>query len=455
MPKPDREVEPFFSQPIRQVTLIAITLLLFAAGAYLAFPSVQPVFLSNPWLNGVIIFVFIIGLFSCLWQLAQLMRAVSWIVGFTRMDAVAREPGNLLAPLAVLLRDRGASSTINATSARSILDSVSTRIEEARDVTRYLANLLIFLGLLGTFYGLAITVPAVVQTIRGLAPSGDSGVGAAEMFNTLMSGLEGQLGGMGTAFASSLLGLTGSLVIGLVELFVNHGQNRFSRELEDWLSSITRLGYAGVDGEAAPETAVMAAFAEHVAEQMDRLTGLMTESDASRARLDERLGVATEALDRMAAGYSAAKPSGVSDQVLAQLVQAQQQLVAGQAQILAGQERLVTAGERLIEAQQQALVLHGQLLQSSDRVAQTLEEVSARETAEAASEASPHAEAEMRMRLRSIDVQLLRILEEMAAGRQESTLELRSDIAALTRVLRQAVGSDLAEDYTPPPPRRG
>jgi len=137
---------------------------------------------------------------------------------------------------------------ISSTSSRSLLDSVATRIAELRDITRYIVNLLIFLGLLGTFYGLATTVPAIVDTISNLEPrDGETG---ADVFRRLQSGLEAQMGGMGVAFASSLLGLAGSLVVGLLELFAGHGQNRFYRELEEWLSTITRLGFAGGEGEA-------------------------------------------------------------------------------------------------------------------------------------------------------------------------------------------------------------
>ncbi len=154
--------------------------------------------------------------------------------------------------------NRGTQLQIGASSSRSILDSIATRIDEARDITRYIVNLLIFLGLLGTFFGLATTVPAVVETIRSLAPG--EGEGGVEVFNRLMTGLEEQLGGMGTAFSSSLLGLAGSLVVGLMELFAGHGQNRFYRELEEWLSTITKLSYASGDGEDASEAGAYLAF---------------------------------------------------------------------------------------------------------------------------------------------------------------------------------------------------
>jgi hypothetical protein len=250
MDKPDREAEPYFSQPIRQIVSMLVVLGLVAGGAYIAFPRVAPVFLANPYLNGFIILVFFIGVLACFIQVVQLMSSVRWIVGFA-----ARIPGHeftkvprMLGPLAALLRSRGKQMHITSSSAQSIQDSVATRIDEARDITRYIVSLLIFLGLLGTFWGLATTVPAVVDTIASLEPKeGDSGL---EVFGRLMSGLQSQLDGMGTAFASSLLGLAGSLVVGLLELFAGHGQNRFYRELEDWLSTITRLGFATGDGDA-------------------------------------------------------------------------------------------------------------------------------------------------------------------------------------------------------------
>ena len=167
-------------------------------------------------------------------------------VSFRRGHEIAKPP-RILAPLEALLRDKQSRRNINPLSARSILDSVATRLDEVRDITRYIINLLIFLGLLGTFYGLATTVPAVVETIKSLAPKeGQTGL---EVFEGLMVGLESQLGGMGTAFASSLLGLAGSLVVGLLELFAGHGQNRFYMELEEWLSSISKIGQSFYETE--------------------------------------------------------------------------------------------------------------------------------------------------------------------------------------------------------------
>ena len=196
MAQPDREQRPQFSQPVRQIALMLIVLGLTGFGAFLALPSVLPVFAANPYLNGVIVFVFLIGVVACFYQVIQLIGSVRWIENFASdaPDPETMAP-QMLAPLASLLRTRGARMQVSATSTRSILDSVSTRIDEAREITRYIVNVLIFLGLLGTFYGLATTVPAVVDTIRSLAPAEDGG--GLDVFGQLMTGLEAQLGGMG------------------------------------------------------------------------------------------------------------------------------------------------------------------------------------------------------------------------------------------------------------------
>ncbi len=384
----EREAEPHFSQPVRQVLLMLVAVGLFSAAAYVAFPRVAPVFLSNPYLNGVILLVFVFGVVACFWQVLQLISSVRWIVGFSHErpgHQVTRVP-RLLAPLAALLRSRGSNMQIGASSARSILESVATRIEEARDITRYIVNLLIFLGLLGTFYGLATTVPAVVETIGALAPAEGEDAGGVAVFTRLMAGLKEQLGGMGTAFASSLLGLAGSLVVGLLELFASHGQNRFYRELEEWLSTITQLGFASSDASEGEGGAVGSALL-HLAEQMGAMQRLQAQQNETRAQVDARLDRLTDALSQMS------RQSGGGDASVQHL-----------AQIAEGQERLLAA-------------------------------LKGRDDGDAA-----HVDAESRMRLRSIDVQLLRILEEISAGRQESLSDLRGDLAALTRAIRQRGG---------------
>ena len=378
MAQPDQEAGPQFSQPVRQISLMLLVLALTGVGAFLALPSVLPIFAANPYLNGFIIFVFVFGVFACFYQVVQLMGSVRWIENFAadKPDPSTLAP-TLLAPLASLLRARGARMQVNASSTRSILDSVATRIDEAREITRYIVNMLIFLGLLGTFYGLATTVPAVVDTIRSLAPA--EGEGGVDVFSRLMTGLEAQLGGMGVAFGSSLLGLAGSLVVGLLELFAGHGQNRFYQELEDWLSSITRVGFTSGE-DATAEQQIMAGVVDHMAEQMESMQQMFTQSDVSRAMVDEKLGMLADAVDRMTTRMEGSDPAS------------------------AAMERVAASQERLIS------VLEGQ------------------GTGEGI-------DAESRMRLRSIDVQMLRILEEISAGRQETMAELRKDISLLAKAL--------------------
>ncbi|SPJ24483.1 biopolymer transporter ExbB [Palleronia abyssalis] len=379
----DRAERPTFTQPIRQIVSMILVLVLVGIGTFFALPNVMPVFQANPLLNGFITLVFLIGVAACFWQLFQLVQSVSWIEGFTSDDPEHRlsSAPRLLAPLATLMRSRGREMQISSSSSRSILDSVATRIDEARDITRYLVNLLIFLGLLGTFYGLATTVPAIVETIRALAPvEGEDGMA---IFGRLMDGLEAQLGGMGVAFASSLLGLAGSLIVGLLELFASHGQNRFYRELEEWLSSITRLGFAGADAEGGMESGQVAAL-EHVIGQIDRLEDLFQRSEAGRSDTDRRLSDIATGLDRL------------------------HERLEGEADLAVMLDRVATGQDRLADALGNAT---GGAL-----------------------------DAESRMRLRSIDVQMLRILEELAAGRQETTSELRQELRQISRALGRTAG---------------
>jgi len=413
-----RQAQPYFSHPVRQLVSMLAVCALFGAGVYVAFPRVGPIFLSNIYLNGAIVVVFFIGVFTCFWQVLQLSTSVRWIEGFAEErpgHQITRAP-LLLAPLAALLRSRGKSRHISTTSARSILDSVATRIEEARDITRYIVNLLIFLGLLGTFYGLATTVPAVVETIRSLAPQ--QGESSVDVFARLMTGLESQLGGMGTAFSTSLLGLTGSLVVGLLELLASHGQNRFYRELEEWLSTITRLGVAASESEGeVGESGVLAAVIEQMAEQMEALQTMFTQSDVSRSMVDERLGEVATAVSRLTERLEGERGS---EREIATVLSRLSERLEGES---AGEKEITTALNRLSEGQEKLIEL-----------------ISAgREGAIDAGDLDPEA----RMRLRSIDVQLLRILEEISAGRQETLSELRADLEVLISTLRRAAGEEV------------
>lgn len=370
-----------FTQPVRQVVLMLFCLVLVVAGGYLAYPSVAPVFLANPYLNGVIFAVFVFGVLACFWQVLQLSSSISWIKRFLLENGGndRRTAPRLLASVATMLVAGGARMQISTSSSRTLLDSIAIRMDEARDITRYIVNLLIFLGLLGTFYGLATTIPGVVDTIRSLNPQ--DGESSVAVFSKLMNGLEGQLEGMGTAFASSLLGLAGSLVVGLLELFAGHGQNRFYREMEEWLSTITRVGFASGEGEGGGlDQGVVATVLDHMVEQIDSLQDLFMKSEQAReesdARIDALMTTMIDLTSKMEATESPTEP-------LTKMASSQERL-------------LVMLTERF----------------------------------------ENDADPEAKMRLRNIDVQLLKVLEEVSAGRQESLAMLHRDMGLLIQAVR-------------------
>ena len=385
-----------FSQPTRPTFLMVLVLIFVFVGAYLMFPSISPLFLAAPYLNGIIVGVFVLGICACFFQIISIARSVSWIEGFAldRSGYEFAEPPRLLLPLASLLKDSRTRTALNATSARSILDSVATRLDEARDITRYIINLLIFLGLLGTFYGLATTVPAVVETIRTLAPK--EGQTAIEVFDKLMSGLETQLGGMGTAFASSLLGLAGSLVVGLLELFAGHGQNRFYMELEEWISSFTRVSVfsMGEDSMQESETSTLNLI-EHTNFQIESLKNLIEQGEIDKQKTNKQIEELVDVISKMAT-VGASSPVGSSAQT--------------------------ALNTKSLEA---LLLSHSELVSV---------------LTDQADDAST-SDFESRSRLRNIDIQLARIHEELNAGRQDTLAELRSDIVELSNAILQLAES--------------
>jgi len=200
--------------------------------------------MHNPGLNFLIFFVLVAGIFYAFSQVFRLYPEIRWVNAFRIADpglAISHRPV-LLAPMATMLRDRSGSLSLSATSMRSIMDSIGGRLDEARDTGRYLVGLLVFLGLLGTFWGLLETISSVGATIQAIDMRATDSV---TVFDDLKKGLAAPLGGMGTAFASSLLGLGGSLVLGFLELQASHAHSRFYNQLEEWLSGITELGPAG------------------------------------------------------------------------------------------------------------------------------------------------------------------------------------------------------------------
>ncbi|MBZ9820683.1 MotA/TolQ/ExbB proton channel family protein [Mesorhizobium sp. CA4] len=223
------------SSPQVFLLTMVIFLIIVAFIAAILTRQISTAFSSNPGLNGLIVGVLAVGILLAFVQVGRLFREVRWVNSF-RAGSETTEPV-LLAPMKAMI---GRSSTIafSTSSMRTMLDSIATRLDESRDTSRYLVGLLVFLGLLGTFWGLLNTIASIRETIEALDPgTGD----AAAVLDALKQGLSAPLAGMGTAFSSSLFGLSGSLVLGFLDLQAGRAQTRFYTELENWLSSVTDL----------------------------------------------------------------------------------------------------------------------------------------------------------------------------------------------------------------------
>ena len=236
-------------------------------------------FKANPPLNALIVAVLLIGILLSFRQVIRLFPEVTWVNEFRLADpgiTVVRPPV-LLAPMAAILRDRTGRMTISSLTMRSLLDSIAIRLDEAREISRYMTGLLIFLGLLGTFWGLIDTVGSVGKVIEGLSVGGDAG----SVFETLKEGLAAPLGGMGIAFSSSLFGLAGSLVLGFLDLQMSQAQNRFHTDLEDWLATTVR------DLGGDPGTGVATAAGPNVSGEIraaiERLRETMADAGSGKA----------------------------------------------------------------------------------------------------------------------------------------------------------------------------
>src|SRR6516225_7368231 len=232
-------------------------------------------FNANPWLNGLIVLVLLIGIVLSFARVIRLFPEVSWVNSYRRADLLrtARAP-TLLAPMAAILgSDRAGRLAISAQTMRAFLDSLANRLDEARDISRYLTGLLVFLGLLGTFWGLIETVSSVGTIINNLNVGGD----ADSVFNTLKEGLAAPLGGMGISFSSSLFGLAGSLILGFLDLQTSQAQNRFYTNLEDWLATtVEETGAVGVSAGSGPLPA-------SITEAIERLRYSVNEAGSGKA----------------------------------------------------------------------------------------------------------------------------------------------------------------------------
>jgi hypothetical protein len=273
------EIDPFkLSSPRIYLVRMLVFLILCALVVIVLYRQIWAAFLANPGLNALIIGVLVIGIALSFRQVIRLSPEINWVNGFRLADPglAVEHPPVLLAPMAVILGDRMGRMAMSSQMMRGILDSIATRLDEARDMSRYMTGLLVFLGLLGTFWGLIETVGSVGTVINSLKPGGDAGA----IFESLKEGLAAPLGGMGISFSSSLFGLAGSLVLGFLDLQTSQAQNRFYTDLEDWLSTTVRD--LGVDREA-PAAVAPAAGGGDLRGAIERLRETISEGGSSRA----------------------------------------------------------------------------------------------------------------------------------------------------------------------------
>jgi hypothetical protein len=279
MLRPHQDIDPFkVSSPriflVRMLVFLALGALLIVV----LYKQILNAFNANPFLNGLIIAVLLIGIWLAFRQVTRLFPEIAWVNSFRLADpglAVERPPV-LLAPMAAILGDRVGRMAISSPTMQSLLDSVGTRLDEARDMSRYMTGLLVFLGLLGTFWGLIETVGSVGNVIKGLKVGGDT----SALFDALKDGLAAPLGGMGISFSSSLFGLAGSLILGFLDLQTSQAQNRFYTDLEDWLATTVR----DLGAETEPSTQQRSANTSgEIHAAIEQLRDVMSEGGPSRA----------------------------------------------------------------------------------------------------------------------------------------------------------------------------
>lgn len=262
-----------FTGPGRYLFWMTVFLAAVGVMAVLLIGPLETAFMANVAINGLIIAVLLIGILYTYQQALAIGPAARWLVRFRTTDDsdALSSPPSMIAPMASMMGDAGSRVRISTASVRTVLDSVGARMAESGAFTRYFGRLLIFLGLLGTFWGLLQVVTEVGEAVRAVTAS--SSGGEADVLR-LMSAIENPIQGMGTAFASSLFGLSGSLVIGFLDLQASRAHNRFFNEIEEWLSSLSRVAAAGpaatTDGEMSP--AYVGALLEQTAETLDRLS---------------------------------------------------------------------------------------------------------------------------------------------------------------------------------------
>lgn len=376
------------TNPQRFINRMILFLLLAALAVAGIYEIVFRMFLYNPLLNGLILGVLLFGIIYIFRRVLGLKPEIRWIEAFrTQQPGFSLQAApRLLAPVAGVLgeQERRGRVRLPAMSARYLLDSVSARLDESRDIARYQIGLLIFLGLLGTFWGLLETINSISMVISGLT------VGEGDLvtvFDDLKAGLAAPMAGMGTAFSSSLFGLAGSLVLGFLDLQANQAQNSFYNEMEEWLSSLARLGGAeplqGSGDVNVP--AYVQALLEQTAENLESLQRAVARSEENQSSIHSGLVALTERL------------SALGDQI------ATEQALLGR--LIGSQEELRPIVARLVEGDS------------------GIDEAT-------------------RNHIRNMDVYLARLLDESVQGRSQMTHELRSEIKMVARTIAAAAAGE-------------
>jgi len=334
-------------------------------------------FLSNPVFNGVIVGVFVIGVLVSFRQVASLSTEAGWVNRVRSRRKRGSSKPRMLAALQKMFAQHGDEPvSFSPLSLRAVLDSVRLRLDESRDVSRYTIGLLIFLGLLGTFWGLLDTVSAVGRMISDLNAGGsENGV----LYGSLLAGLDKPLAGMGTAFSSSLFGLAGSLVLGFLDLQVGHAQNRFFNELEDWLTGMTRMSGLQMQAEGQlSDPTYIHAMLEQTAETLDKLQRSMMRDDAQRRQVTEQI-------------------QGLGEKLAVFVDQShdEQRLMA---MLSKGQAELAPVVSRLLEQQNES-------------------------------------ETSLQTHVRNLDVNIKRLADNLSGGREQLSDEIRDELRLIARAL--------------------
>ena len=363
---------------VRMILFLVAVLIVLAV----LFPQLQDAFMANVALNGLILGVLLLGIVYNFRQVTMLDPEVAWIESFRyNQSALSQQKApKLLAPMATMLGERKDRLSLSALSMRSLLDGIQSRLDESRDISRYVIGLLIFLGLLGTFWGLLDTVASIRGVISGLS-IGDGDVNT--VFSDLKTGLHAPLSGMGTAFSSSLFGLGGSLVLGFLDLQGGQAQNHFFTQLEDWLSSLTRLSSGILPGDGDQGVpAYVQALLEQTAESLENLQVTLARGEEGRISSSTSMVVLVEKLG-----------------TLTDHMRTEQALMT-----------------QLVESQTE---LKNILARLADRVGHS---------AAGMDEAT-------RTHIRNLDVYVARLLEELSAGRNDIIHQVRSEIKLLARTI--------------------